>query len=59
MDNEKIQKVCDDVRKRLSRDVSAEVTDSSVTKELLVDLMDEVGLVTDRKKYKLQKRHLP
>ena len=59
MDAKNIDDFKDEIRERLDNDPDAVVNESAVNKELVVGLLDELGLIKDRAVYKPQKRYLP
>jgi len=59
METKNLDDFKDAIRERLDNSQDAVVNESAVTKELVVDLMAELGLVSNRTKYKPQKRYLP
>jgi len=59
MDTKNLDNFKGEIQERLNNEHDAVVNESAVTKELVVDLMMELGLVGDRTKYKPQKRYLP
>jgi len=59
MDTKNIDDFKDDIRERLDNEQDAVVNESAVTKELVVDLMAQLGVVSDRAAYKPQKRFIP
>jgi len=59
MDTKNLDDYKDDIRERLDNESGAVVNESAVNKELVVDLIAQLGLVSDRTVYKSQKRYLP
>ena len=58
MDAEKLDEIKDEIRKELQEVDGAVVDDTSVQRELVLGLLNELGVV-DKSNYKPQKRYLP
>jgi len=59
MDSKAMSDYRNNIRDELEKGVGVATDESAITKELVVNILDELGIIQDRTKYKHQKRYLP